>query len=143
MTRRLNHTKSRWAALVAPLVLASVAAGWIGEAAVRTEGPARIVVVVDASAGRDDALVARAEAAIRRAERTGAVEAELRVPRTPTEQLSVTRYFAARGFDLVIGTGLDRRIAVEPVARRYPEMGFRLVDGSGLPAALATVAAPR
>jgi basic membrane lipoprotein Med (substrate-binding protein (PBP1-ABC) superfamily) len=80
----------------------------------------RVVVVVDAAAGRDPAVLAEARAAVERA----GDEAQLRVPRTPTEQLSVTRYFAARDYDLVIGVGLERGIAVTPVAERYPDTRF-------------------
>ena len=65
---------------------------------------------------------------------------ELRITRTPTEQLSVTSYFAARGYDIV-GVGLDREIAVDPVAERYPATRFSLIDARGLPAAVAAAAA--
>src|SRR3954468_13708211 len=74
----------------------------------------RVVVVVDAAAGRDPAVLDEARAAVARA----GSEAQLRVPRTPTEQLSVTHYFAAQGYDLVIGVGLDQRVAVTPVAEK-------------------------
>jgi basic membrane protein A len=78
----------------------------------------RVVVVVDAAAG--PAAIAEAEAAV---EAAGA-DAQLRVPRTPTEQLSVTHYFAARGYGLVVGVGLDRDVAVTPVASEYPRTRF-------------------
>jgi basic membrane lipoprotein Med (substrate-binding protein (PBP1-ABC) superfamily) len=80
----------------------------------------QVVVVVDAAAGRDPAVLAEARAAVERA----GDGAQLRVPRTPTEQLSVTHYFAAKRYDLVVGVGLDRRVAVTPVARRFPETRF-------------------
>jgi basic membrane lipoprotein Med (substrate-binding protein (PBP1-ABC) superfamily) len=80
----------------------------------------RVVVVVDTTAGRDPAVLAEARAAVARS----GGEAELRVPRTPTEQLSVTHYFAVRGYDLVVGVGLDQRIAVTPVARKFPHTRF-------------------
>jgi len=129
----------RWIAVPALVALALVAAGSVFEAASRTPAPTRVLVVVDASAGRDQALVERAEAAVARAERAG-VEGQLRVTRTPTEQLSVTRYFAALRYDHVVAVGLDRSIAVNPVARRYPELRFSLVDGSRLAAAVARAA---
>jgi hypothetical protein len=78
------------------------------------------VVVVDAAAGRDPAVLAEARSAVARA----GDQAELRVPRTPTEQLSVTHYFAVRGYDLVVGVGLDRRVAVDPVAAKFPHTRF-------------------
>ena len=80
----------------------------------------RVVVVVDAAAGRDPAVLAEARAAVARA----GDGAQLRVPRTPTEQLSVTHYFAARGYDLVVGVGLDHPVAVSPVAAKFPHTRF-------------------
>jgi basic membrane lipoprotein Med (substrate-binding protein (PBP1-ABC) superfamily) len=80
----------------------------------------RVVVVVDAAAGRDPAVLDEARAAVARA----GAEAQLRVPRTATEQLSVTHYFAALGYDLVVGVGLDDRVAVTPVERKFPRTEF-------------------
>ena len=90
----------------------------VGVAQVASAAPERrVVVVVDASR---PALVAEARAAVARS----GGEAELRVPRDSTEQLSVTHYFAAQGYSLVIGVGLDRRVAVTPVAAKYPQTHF-------------------
>jgi hypothetical protein len=115
-------------------VLLSGVAGFVFPASGQSPAPARFVVVVDESAGRDAAAVDAATRAV-----TGArgAEGELRITRTPTEQLSVTRYFAARGYDIV-GVALDREIAVDPVADRYPDTRFTLVDGGGIPAAVAS-----
>ena len=66
----------------------------------------------------------RGEAAVKAA----GSEAQLRVPRTSTEQLSVTHYFAARGYRLVVGVGLDRDVAVAPVAAKYPRTRFVAVE---------------
>jgi len=93
----------------------------------------RVVVVVDAAAGNDPAVLAEARAAV---ERAGG-EAQLRVPRTPTEQLSVTHYFAARGYDLVVGVGLDRHVAVQPVATRFPDTRFVTAEPGQVAATLA------
>jgi basic membrane lipoprotein Med (substrate-binding protein (PBP1-ABC) superfamily) len=93
----------------------------VGVSQVASAAPERrVVVVVDTTAGTDPAVLAEAEAAVKRSH--GA--AELRVTRTPTEQLSVTHYFAARGYDLVVGVGLDDRVAVRPVARKFPHTQF-------------------
>ena len=118
-------------------VLALGAAGFAFPASGQSPAPTRFVVVVDESAGRDAAAVDAATRAV-----TGArgAEGELRITRTPTEQLSVTRYFAARGYD-VVGVRLDRDIAVDPVAERYPHTRFTLIDAGGLPAAVASAAA--
>jgi basic membrane lipoprotein Med (substrate-binding protein (PBP1-ABC) superfamily) len=93
----------------------------------------RVVVVVDAAAGRDPAVLEEARAAVARA----GSEAQLRVPRTSTEQLSVTHYFAAKGYDLVVGVGLDRRVAVTPVAEKYPRTTFVSAEPGRVAPALA------
>ena len=107
--------------LISAVLLLGVA-GLVLPAAGQSPAPARFVVVVDQSAGRD---AAAGDAATRAVETARGAHAELRITRTPTEQLSVTSYFAARGYDIV-GVGLDRAIAVDPVAARYPETRFRL-----------------
>jgi basic membrane lipoprotein Med (substrate-binding protein (PBP1-ABC) superfamily) len=80
----------------------------------------RVVVIVDAAAAKDPAVLAEARAAVARS----GGEATLRVPNTATEQLSVTHLFAARGYDLVVGVGLDDRVAVDPVAEKFPHTQF-------------------
>jgi basic membrane lipoprotein Med (substrate-binding protein (PBP1-ABC) superfamily) len=78
----------------------------------------RVAVVVDAAAG--PAALAEAKAAVKAA----GPEAQLRVPRTSTEQLSVTPSLAASGYRLVVGIGLDRDVAVAPVEAKYPRTRF-------------------
>ncbi len=140
MTRRLPTPPSRWLALPAIVALVLVAAGFVFQAAGQTERPARFVVVVDTSAGPEPALVSRATAALRQAERATGAEGELRVTRTPTEQLSVTHYFAAKKYDSIVGFGLDEAIAVAPVAARFPSIRFALADERGAAAAIASAA---
>jgi basic membrane lipoprotein Med (substrate-binding protein (PBP1-ABC) superfamily) len=123
--------------LTAALVLG--VAGFVLPAEGQSPAPPRFVVVVDESAGRDQAAV---DAATRAVKAARGADGELRITRTPTEQLSVTSYFAARGFD-VIGVGLDREIAVDPVAERYPDTRFTLTDSGGLPSRAAAAAATR
>jgi hypothetical protein len=120
---------------IATLVVLGVA-GFVFQAEGQSPVPPRVVVVVDESAGRDDAAV---DAATRAVTAARGADAELRITRTPTEQLSVTRYFAARGYD-VVGVGLDREIAVDPVAERYPGTSFALVQAGGIAAAVAAAA---
>jgi basic membrane lipoprotein Med (substrate-binding protein (PBP1-ABC) superfamily) len=93
----------------------------------------RVVVVVDAAAGTDPAVLAEAKAAVKAA----GPEAQLRVPRTATEQLAVTHYFAARGYRLVVGVGLDRDVAVAPVASKYPQTRFVAAAPGHVASALA------
>ena len=120
--------------IIALLVLG--VAGFVFPAEGQSPRPSRFVVVVDQSSGRDAAAV---DAATRAVEAARGAQAELRITRTPTEQLSVTSYFAARGYD-VVGVGLDRGIAVDPVAERYPDTRFSLVDSGGIPAAVDAAA---
>jgi len=115
--------------LIAALVLG--VAGFVLPAEGQSPAPPRFVVVVDESAGRDQAAV---DAATRAVKAARGADGELRITRTPTEQLSVTSYFAARGYD-VIGVGLDREIAVDPVAERYPDTRFSFVGADGVAAA--------
>ena len=89
----------------------------------------RVVVVVDASR---PAAVAEARAAVARS----GGEAELRVPRDSTEQLSVTHYFAARGYDEIVGVGLDDRVAIAPVEHKFPATKFVAVRPGAIAAAL-------
>jgi basic membrane lipoprotein Med (substrate-binding protein (PBP1-ABC) superfamily) len=103
------------------LLAGLLALALVGVAQVASASPqGRVVVVVDAAAGQDPAVLAEARAAVARA----GDDAQLRVPRTATEQLSVTHYFAARQYDTIVGVGLDRRIAVAPVAGKFPDTQF-------------------
>jgi hypothetical protein len=114
---RITLIRMTPARLISTLVVALALAG---VATVAGASPERgdVVVVADASAPRS---------AVTAALRSAGPDAELRVPRTATEQLSVTHLFAARGYD-VVGVGLDRRIAVDPVARNYPQVRLVLRD---------------
>ena len=132
---------SRVPIFLATAVAALAATGVAFQAAGQTQGPTRFVVVVDTSAGPQPGLIARAAASIRSAERATGAEGELRVTRTPTEQLSVTHFFAAREYDAIVGAGLDTRIAVASVKARFPDTSFRLTGASGLPAAVSAAAA--
>ena len=130
-----SHTAGCAPAVAAALVVA----GFVFQAEGQSPAPPRFVVVVDESAGRDAAAVEAATRAVRAAR---GADGELRITRTPTEQLSVTSYFAARGYDIV-GVGLDREIAVDPVAAHYPDTRFSLTGAGGLPSAVAGAAAAR
>jgi basic membrane lipoprotein Med (substrate-binding protein (PBP1-ABC) superfamily) len=140
MTHRFTSLRRYWALVPVLALLVLAAAGFVVEADSATHAPARVLVVVDTAGERDPVLVSRAEAALERAERAGA-EAQMRVTRTPTEQLSVTHYFAAKGFDTIVGVGLDREIAVDPVAAAYPETRFALTDAPSLAAAATSAVA--
>ena len=126
---------TRFILIAAVLVLG--AAGFVFPASGQSPERPRFVVVVDESAGRETAAV---DAATRGVTHARGSEGELRITRTPPEPLSVTHYFAARGYD-VVGVGLDPEIAVDPVAARYTDTRFTLVDASGLSRAVVAAAA--
>ena len=130
-----------WIALPAIVLAVLAVAGFVIQAEGQTVRPARIAVVVDTSQGPNPPLVERAAQALARAEAATGAEFQLRVTRTPTEQLSVTHYLAAEGFDTIVGVGLDRSLAVDPVAAKYPETRIATVAPGGLSA--ATIAAGR
>jgi basic membrane lipoprotein Med (substrate-binding protein (PBP1-ABC) superfamily) len=117
---------------LALLLVAASAAAWAAQPSAG-DSP-RVAVVVNAG---DHAAVARAEAVARGA------DVALRVPRTPTEQLQVTHLLAVAGYDAVVGVGLDRRIAVAPVARRFPAVRFIAADEATLAAAVRAQTVPR
>lgn len=101
--------------LLLTLLVAAALAG-VATSAGAESGTGRVVVVADASVPHATAVAAQ---------RAAGPGTELRVPRTATEQLSVTHWFAARGYDIV-GIGLSRRVAVDPVVARYPHVTFEL-----------------
>ena len=111
-----------------------VVAGVVIQARGDTVAPKRVGVVVE------PALVARAAAVLDRAERATGAEGDVRMARTATEQLSVTHYLAAKGYDAIVGVALDRAIAVEPVAARYPETRLTTVAPAQLADAVAAAA---
>jgi hypothetical protein len=103
---------------ISTLLVAAALAGYATVAGAASDPrPAhKVVVVADASVPQ-----ARVDAALRLA----GPGAEIRFPRTPTEQLSVTHLFAARGYTIV-GLGLTKEVAVDPVERAYPGVRFEL-----------------
>jgi ABC-type sugar transport system substrate-binding protein len=103
------------------LLLALALAGVTAVAVADSPPTGHTVVVADASVPHATAIAAQ---------RAAGPDAELRIPRSPTEQLSVTRWFAARGYDIV-GLGLSQATAVDPVAQRYPAVRFTLAPDGG------------
>ena len=78
----------------------------------------KVAYVVAGDAAEQPAVVSRVRTL---AARDGA---QLRVPHTTADQLGVTHLLAASGYDKVITVGVDRRIAIAPVAARFPETRF-------------------
>jgi hypothetical protein len=79
----------------------------------------RVAVVVD---GSGHGAAARVAAARRRAT---ALDADLRVPRTLTEQVAVTTALAARGYDRVYAAGLEAPYATAPLDGRVRVLPLR------------------
>ncbi len=102
------------------LALAVVAVFAIsGAAALTAEGDQpKVAVVVAGQAAEQPATVARArDIAAQRG-------AQLRVTNTTAEELGATHLLAASRYDEVLTIGVDRRIAIDPVAARYPDTRF-------------------
>jgi hypothetical protein len=90
-----------------------------GAAALTAEGDQpKVAVVVAGQAAEQPSVVARARdiAADR--------GAQLRVVHTTADELGVTHLLAASRYDQVLTIGVDRRIAIDPVAARYPDVRF-------------------
>jgi hypothetical protein len=135
-----SNLPNRWIALPAIVVAVLAVAGVAIQAEGQTVRPARIAVVVDTSKGPAPALVDRATAALRAAEDATGAEGQLRVTHTPTEQLSVTHYLAAKGYESIVGVGVDTALAIDPVAARYPDTRLENVAPAGLDAAVHAAA---
>jgi hypothetical protein len=107
---------TRYLSVIAGLaaVLALVAVGLAQSA----PSQPKVAYVVAGVAAEQPAVVERVRTL---AARDGA---QLRVPHTTAEQLGVTHLLAASGYDQVITVGVDRRIAIAPVAERYPQTRF-------------------
>jgi hypothetical protein len=109
-------------------VLAGAAQAAGGSSPAHTDGVA--VVLAGKAAQRNDLIAA-------------AKGVPVRVPRSAAEQLAVTHLLAARGERTVIGVGLDRRVAVAPVARRYPGTRFTAAQANARALARAVEEAGR
>jgi type IV secretory pathway VirJ component len=107
---------TRYLSLIAGLgvVLALVAVGLAQSAPIQP----KVAYVVSGDAAEQPATIARVRTL---AARDGA---QLRVTHTTADQLGVTHLLAASGYDQVKTVGVDRRIAIAPVAARFPETRF-------------------
>ncbi len=121
--------------ILAATALAIAAAGC---AQVAEGSQPKVLVVLGGNAAQSPALIEQARDAVAAAD---GVDVQLRIPQTATEELGVTHMAAARHYDTVIAVDLDRRVSVDPVAERYPDVRF--VDAGGSSLAKALAAAPR
>ena len=113
MLIRMNHRIRQF--------LTIVVAGFAisGAAALTAEGDQpKVAVVVAGQAAEQPSVVARARQVA--ADRG----AQFRVTHTTAAQLGVTHMLAASRYDEVLTIGVDRRIAIDPVAARFPDTRF-------------------
>jgi hypothetical protein len=122
---------------LAATFLAAAAAGC---ATVAEGSQQKVLVVLGGNAAQSPALIERARDAIAAG---GDNEVQLRVPETSTEELGVTHMAAARHYNTIIAVDLDPRVAVDPVAKRYPDVHFveTAADADALTRALASAGA--
>ena len=132
MLIRMTETLRTRIAQFVGVALALFAGSAVAAATAQTERvKPETVLLVAGKAAENPTVLARAKAA---SDRTGA---QLRVAHTFADQLGVTHLFAARGYDTIVTVGVDRRIAVEPVADRYPGVRFVATDSNQLDHALS------
>ena len=55
----------------------------------------------------------------------------MRVVKTSSDQLGVTHMLAAKGYDKVLTVGVDRRIAITPVEKKFPHTRFVAAEAEG------------
>jgi hypothetical protein len=79
----------------------------------------RVAVVMDRSVATD---TARRAAAADWLQAHGAANVTPRITNGPTQQLAVTSALAVRGYDVIVAVGLDKPVAIDPVARHYRDL---------------------
>src|SRR4051812_32534184 len=114
LIRMTHHLRIRLAQFLG--VVLALAAG-SAVAAEHGQQPKVAYVLAGPAATQPDTIArATAEAA--------SAHAQLRIVRTTNEELGTLHVLAARGYDTVITLGVDQRIAIDPVAARYPHTRF-------------------
>jgi hypothetical protein len=127
MTRTLRTRFAQLVGVVLALFASSAMAA--GLAQTSGDGSPRMAIVVAGEAAQRPDVVAHAKTAVASA---ASDDAELRVVHTSADELGATHMLAVRGYDKVITVGVDRRIAVAPVAKRFPGTQFVAVSPSAL-----------
>lgn len=114
--------RAAWRRFAAPIAVAAVGlAGLVSLSALASSGGRgeRVAVVIDRSVAQDPARRAAAAEWLRA---QGAADIAPRITNGPTQQLSATAALAVRGYDAIVAVGLDQRVAIDPVVRRYPDL---------------------
>lgn len=128
MLIRMTKTIQTRLAIAAGIVLALFAGSAIASPEDETS---KAAIVVAGAAATDKTVLAHAHTV---AETTGS---DLKVVKTTADQLGVVHMLAARGYDTVVTVGVDRRIAIAPVAEKYPHVRFVAAKANGLGAAMS------
>jgi hypothetical protein len=116
-----------WRKLAVPVGVAVALAALVSLSALAASGgqrAERVAVVMDGSVAHDPARRAAADEWLKAHGAAGVVP---RVAEGPTQQLSVTSTLANRGYDVIVAVALDGPIALDPVARHYPQL--RVIRG--------------
>jgi hypothetical protein len=124
MTQTIRTRIAQFVGVALALFAGSAVAAAI--ASTPESGRPQVVLLVAGKAAENPEVLARAKAAT---DRTGA---QLRVVHNTADQLGVTHLFAALGYDTIATIGVDRRIAIDPVAREYPGVRFVAKDSNQL-----------
>jgi hypothetical protein len=111
-----------WRRVAAKIAVAAVAiAALVSLSALASSGsqPSRVAVVMDRSVAQDPA---RRAAAVEWLQAQGAANIAPRITNSPSQQLAVTAALATRGYDVIVAVGLDKRVAIDPVVDRHPDL---------------------
>ena len=120
MTRSFRTRVAAYTAIALAALAGSAVAATLGHSADKPS--AKSAIVIAGTAANDGALIERAKDACN----------DVRVVPTNADQLGVTLMLAARGYDEVVTVGVDRRTAIAPVARRYPQTRFVVAEKGDL-----------
>src|SRR4051812_41217561 len=120
--RRHDRGGHPWRRVAVGIAVATVAlAALVSLSALASSGKRteRVAVVMDRSGATD---TARRAAAADWLQAHGAANVTPRITNGPTQQLSVTSALAVRGYDVIVAVGLDKPVAIDPVARHYRDL---------------------
>jgi len=117
MNTSIRTRIAAYTAIALAALAGSAVAATLGHTAEQRNDTARAIVIAGPAA--DDAQLI---------ERARTQDPNTRVVHSNAEQLGVTLMLAARGYDEVVTVGVDRRTAIAPVERRYPNTQFVVAD---------------
>ena len=120
MTRSFRTRVAAYTAIALAALAGSAVAATLGHSA--DQPGIKSAVVIAGQAANDPQLIQQARSAGR----------DVKVVHTNAEELGVTLMLAARGYDEVVTVGVDRRTAIAPVERRYPNTRFVVADKGDL-----------